>query len=145
MFLTLSSCSSDDSDDNNSNNELVGIWLYNRTLDVTNGEVVNIFTPSECSLNDRFTFFSNGTYTYMDFSIDSLGNCSSPNSDLEEGSYSNTGNSIYEFTETTNGINESWGPVTIEFIDANTMQMIYYQEDSSNNVVSHNDEFRKAN
>lgn len=137
LTALLISCSSDNTSEDN--NPLYGTWLYNRTLDYVNGEVSYIFIPEECSLNDSFTFLSNGTYTHSDFGQDNNNNCTKILENDEVGTWKHIGNDVYEFIETTNGINEPWGPATIIFTDDNIIQMIYPQDNGS----SHNEEFRR--
>ena len=98
ILSLLAGCSVDNASNDN-NNALFDTWLYTRTLDVTNGEVVNIYIPVSCGLNDNFTFSSNGTYTQYE-------DCSG---ELKEGTWVYKGNNIYEFIETTDGIYYPWG------------------------------------
>ena len=109
--ILVFACSSDDNDNNNSNDPIVGTWeiFYSEALDPSNQWSGSFETP----IGDfTWIFKSDGTYDIIDSGL------------LEQniGTWTNTGNNIYKFTD--DGDNENFD--TINFLCSNNILIYDY-------------------
>ena len=109
--ILVFACSSDDNDNNNSNDPIVGTWeiFYSEALDPPDQWSGSFETP----IGDfTWIFKSDGTYDIIDSGL------------LEQniGTWTNTGNNIYKFTD--DGDNENFD--TINFLCSNNILIYDY-------------------
>ena len=109
--ILVFACSSDDNDNNNSNDPIVGTWeiFYSEANDSSNQWSGTFETP----IGDfTWIFKSDGTYDIIDSGL------------LEQniGTWTNTGNNIYKFTD--DGDNENFD--TINFLCSNNILIYDY-------------------